>query len=100
MNAFEASQDGESIQLVFAKQKVRELVIKVVDRGTGIEPDKLTDVFEPFFTTKFDSPHPGTGLGLAISRSLAIALGGTIEVESQVGKGSTFILKVLITERA
>jgi two-component system NtrC family sensor kinase len=55
-------------------------------------------VFEPFFTTKFDSRQPGTGLGLSVSRSLAIALGGTIEVESQLGQGSTFLLRLKISE--
>jgi PAS domain S-box-containing protein len=98
LNAFEASLDGETIQLVFERESHCELLLKIVDRGNGIDPDQLSHVFEPFFTTKFDSRQPGTGLGLSVSRSLAIALGGTIEVESQLGQGSTFLLRLKISE--
>lgn len=98
LNAFEASSDGETIQLVFERESHCELLLKIVDQGNGIDPDQLSHVFEPFFTTKFDSRQPGTGLGLSVSRSLAIALGGTIEVESQLGQGSTFLLRLKISE--
>jgi two-component system, NtrC family, sensor kinase len=62
--------------------------IAVSDTGPGIAPDDLRRIFEPFYTTK--GRGKGTGLGLAICRELAKALGGSIEVESTPGKGSTF----------
>jgi signal transduction histidine kinase len=62
--------------------------INVKDTGTGITPENLKKLFEPLFTTKLR----GIGLGLAVSRKLAEANGGLIEVESEVGKGSTFTL--------
>jgi len=60
----------------------------IVDTGGGIPPEDLEKIFDPFFTTK--DPDRGTGLGLSISLRILENFGGTIEVESQVGKGSTF----------
>ena len=62
-------------------------VIEIADTGRGIPPDVLGRVFEPFFTTK--PPGVGTGLGLPICRSIVSSLGGTIEIESTLGAGTT-----------
>jgi PAS domain S-box-containing protein len=62
--------------------------IEVRDTGTGISPEVLPHIFEPFFTTK--AQGVGTGLGLAICHGIVSAAGGRIEVESRVGRGSTF----------
>ncbi len=64
--------------------------LDVVDRGTGIEPALLERIFEPFFTTHPISEGRGTGLGLAISHAIVTAHGGTLTVQTVVGKGSTF----------
>lgn len=64
------------------------VVVAVEDNGPGIPPDQLASVFEPFFTTKFT----GTGLGLAISKSLVEQHGGRIEVTSEPGKGTSFLI--------
>ena len=70
--------------------------VRVTDTGIGIPPDKLEQVFEPFVQLdRGQSPlNAGTGLGLAISRDLARSMGGDLAVESQIDRGSTFILSL------
>jgi two-component system NtrC family sensor kinase len=63
----------------------------VSDSGCGISADNLGRIFDPFFTTK---ENKGTGLGLAVSYGIIQNHGGVIEVESEVGKGTTFIVKL------
>jgi signal transduction histidine kinase len=65
--------------------------IEVWDTGEGISPEHLSRIFDPFFTTK---PHGGTGLGLAISKRIVEQAGGTIEASSEVGKGTTFTVRL------
>jgi signal transduction histidine kinase len=65
-----------------------EVWLRVRDNGPGLEPAALPKLFSPFYTSKAD----GTGLGLAISRKLVEAHGGSIEVQSQPGAGSEFLL--------
>jgi signal transduction histidine kinase len=64
--------------------------VRVSDTGCGIPPELLGQIFEPFFTTK--PPGKGTGLGLYNIKNVIHRMHGTIEVESQVGRGSTFTL--------
>jgi two-component system NtrC family sensor kinase len=68
--------------------------ISFTDTGCGISKEHLSKLFDPFFTTK--ETGKGTGLGLAISYGIVQSHGGDIEVESQVGKGSTFRIKLPI----
>jgi signal transduction histidine kinase len=67
-------------------------VISVRDNGSGITKEIEAEIFTPFFTTKDESR--GTGLGLTIVRRVVDALGGSVEVQSQVGVGSEFTLRV------
>ncbi len=64
------------------------VAIEVRDTGSGIDPAHLPKIFDPFFTTK--GPGQGTGLGLSICHAVITSMGGEIEVESAVGRGSTF----------
>jgi len=64
--------------------------IRVSDTGSGIAPELLGRIFEPFFTTK--PPGKGTGLGLYNIKNVIHHMNGTIEVDSQIGRGSTFTL--------
>jgi signal transduction histidine kinase len=65
-----------------------EIEIAVRDNGAGIAPDVLPQIFEPFVTTKDNGR--GVGLGLAISRGIMERHNGRIEVQSELGRGSTF----------
>ena len=72
-------------------------VVEIVDNGTGIAPDRLTRVFEPFFTTKAISE--GTGLGLSFCRNIIRDAGGTIEVQSELDRGSRFWVRLPASTR-
>jgi signal transduction histidine kinase len=67
-------------------------VITVSDTGQGIPRENLAKIFEPFFSTK--PPGEGTGLGLFVSRGIVEKLGGTIAVESQIGLGARFSIRL------
>ncbi len=86
-NAVEATPSGTvTVRLLNGGPAVR---VVVEDTGIGIPPDVLPKLFSPFFTTK---PGAGTGLGLAYVKGVVTAHGGSVEVASQLGDGSTFTL--------
>ncbi|TAJ96303.1 MAG: hypothetical protein EPO39_20305 [Candidatus Manganitrophaceae bacterium] len=68
------------------------VMIQFKDSGMGIHPDHLQNIFDPFFTTK--GRQMGTGLGLSISYNIIEKHGGRLEVESELGKGSNFMIKL------
>ncbi len=95
-NAVKASPDGVSDPIVvrIGEGSTGKGRLEVVDHGCGI-PEHLQDrIFDPFFTTRRGAASQGSGLGLAISRSIVTAHGGTLTVESAVGKGSTFRMEL------
>jgi two-component system NtrC family sensor kinase len=68
--------------------------LDVVDHGIGVDPSIRDQVFDPFFTTRPVGEGRGAGLGPAICSAIAAAHGGTLTMESEVGKGSTFRLEL------
>lgn len=68
--------------------------LDVIDRGQGIDPAIRDRIFDPFFTTRPVGERRGKGLGLAICQAIVTAHGGTIGVESELGKGSTFTVEL------
>ena len=80
---------------VRAAREDESVVIAVSDTGSGIPADALDTIFEEFQQVKGSDPqHKGTGLGLPITKGFAELLGGSISVQSEVGKGSTFTVRV------
>jgi len=97
INARQAMPRGGTLRLEVRDSPETGMVeVRVGDSGQGIPPDRLRMIFEPFFTTKEpdDSGHGGTGLGLSVCRQIIEHHNGRIRVESQVGKGSTFTVKL------
>jgi signal transduction histidine kinase len=69
------------------------VAIDIEDTGRGIPPDHLSKIFDPFFTTK----SSGMGIGLWKAKALIQRLGGEITVQSEVGKGTTFTIRLPVT---
>ncbi|HNH48534.1 MAG TPA: ATP-binding protein, partial [Myxococcota bacterium] len=81
-------REQNEIRIRVYRRDADQVCVEVVDNGQGIPKEMLNRIFEPFFTTK--PVGEGTGLGLSICQDLVRACGGSIEVESELGKGSTF----------
>ncbi len=112
LNAVQAMPDGGSLAIAAAvlppqaqaavdrsgspEEGARWVEIEVTDSGAGIPEDVLDHIFDPFFTTKKD----GTGLGLATVHRIVEASGGHLGVESAVGRGTTFRVRLPIAEAA
>ncbi len=91
-NAAKYSKKGSTIELSLT-EKDGKAVISVKDTGTGIQNEYLERIFDPYSRLSHNDQSPeGMGLGLYICRTLAHALNGTLTVESEVNKGSTFTL--------
>jgi len=93
-NAMQATAKGGSVSLATGSTP-DDVWISVADSGSGIPADELNRIFEPFYTTK----QKGTGLGLMIVQRILRAHGGRVELESRVGKGTTFRLWLPLRER-
>jgi signal transduction histidine kinase len=97
INARQAMPRGGRLRLeVRENPRTQMAEIKVADTGVGIPPEQLRMIFEPFYTTKEPDEHGsgGTGLGLSVCRQIIEQHNGRIRVESVVGRGSTFTIKL------
>jgi signal transduction histidine kinase len=98
-NAVGFSPAGETVTL--AAQRLRDAVVfSVTDRGPGIPPDVQDKVFDWFETHSLGSRHRGTGLGLSLVRSFVELHGGTVTLESAVGRGTTVTCVFPIDQQA
>ena len=89
LNARDAMESGGCLRIATSSAGGAVRVV-VSDSGCGIPPDNLPRIFDPFFTTK--TARKGTGLGLSVSYGIVQEHGGDIEVESQPGQGTRFVL--------
>jgi signal transduction histidine kinase len=97
INARQAMPNGGRLRIeVRSNRRTSMAEIRIADSGVGISPDQLRLIFEPFYTTKEpdEHGHGGTGLGLSVCRQIIEQHHGRIRVESVVGKGSTFTVKL------
>jgi len=103
INALDATKPGDSITVSTSNSPVMNeagqegMEISIADTGCGIPPEHLNKLFDPFFTTK-EVGH-GTGLGLSVTLGIVQRHGGSIQVTSEVGKGSTFTIWVPLEGR-
>ena len=90
-NAVHATGTGGKISIIL-ENKGDDVALTVRDTGQGIPRENLKKIFEPFFSTK--PPGEGTGLGLFVCRSIIEKLGGEMEVESKIGHGTSFCIRL------
>jgi CheY-like chemotaxis protein/anti-sigma regulatory factor (Ser/Thr protein kinase) len=95
INAVDALPRGGTITISTYDEQAADgsdtVVVEVADTGTGMTPEVRARIFDPFFTTKGEQ---GTGLGLAVSLGIVQSHGGQIEVESEIGRGTRFIIRL------
>jgi two-component system NtrC family sensor kinase len=96
-NSLAAVEDGGRIDITASREDEERVSVAIADNGCGIPASDLHRVFEPFFSTK--TSKGGTGLGLSITSGLVQELGGTISVQSKVGKGTTFTIVLPVKTR-
>src|SRR5271163_324360 len=102
-NAAKFTQNGkvEFVANRLAGEDGDQLVVDIIDTGIGISPDQITHLFEKFTVAddSSTSKYGGTGLGLALSQKLCKLMGGEISVESELGKGSRFTIRMPLVAR-
>ncbi len=95
LNAYQAMPNGGELRII-SRTVGRQVQVLFSDTGVGIPSESIGRIFDPFFTTK--EVGQGTGLGLSVSYGIIEKHGGTIEVESRMGRGTTFTVKLPVPE--
>lgn len=101
-NAIKFTNKGGDIYVSVAVEQGSNLLLKVKDTGIGIPPEKLTYIFDRFYQVDDSSTRAGegTGIGLALTKELIKILNGTINVKSELGKGTQFTIHLPISRDA
>jgi PAS domain S-box-containing protein len=97
INAHQAINGSGLVEITTRMTKQSMVIFQIKDSGCGISKDAIDQIWDPFFTTK--NVGQGTGLGLAVTYNIIKRLGGDISVESQVGKGSKFTVRMPACQR-
>lgn len=92
-NAFDHTKCGDTVRMEW-RALPSMLQIKVADSGSGIHPEDLYHIFKRFYRSRFSQDTQGIGLGLPLAKAIVDAHGGSIEVDSEPGKGSIFTLNL------
>jgi signal transduction histidine kinase len=87
VNAIEAMEDRGTLR-ISTETRNNRCITKISDNGRGLTKEDVARLFEPYFTTK----EKGTGLGLTNTQNIILAHNGSISVESELGKGTTFTI--------
>lgn len=90
-NALDHTRAGDTVT-VEGSRFADFVRIRVVDTGTGIHPEDLPHLFKRFYRSRFAQDTPGIGLGLPLAKSIVEVHGGTLEVESELGRGTAFTI--------
>ena len=94
-NALDHTESGDAVHITW-KALPNAVQIAVKDNGCGIHPEDLHHIFKRFYRSRFSQDKQGIGLGLPLAKTIVEAHSGTIEVDSELGKGTTFTMNFLI----
>ena len=97
-NALDHTEKGDSVFAMWSMSRTL-LTIEVKDNGSGIHPEDIHHIFKRFYRSRFSKDSQGIGLGLSLTKAIVEAHDGTIEVDSKIGVGTTFILNFLIPSK-
>ncbi|SHK39623.1 Histidine kinase-, DNA gyrase B-, and HSP90-like ATPase [Hespellia stercorisuis DSM 15480] len=94
-NALDHTEKGNKIQITW-KQSAAIVQIVIKDNGRGIHPEDINHIFKRFYRSRFSKDTQGIGLGLPLAKAIIEEHNGTIEVDSELGVGTTFTINFLI----
>ena len=97
-NALDHTEEGDTVSIAWSSFHTI-LKIEVKDNGRGIHPEDIHHIFKRFYRSRFSKDSQGIGLGLSLTKAIVEAHGGTIEVDSKMGVGTTFIMNFLIPSK-
>ena len=95
-NAFDHTKSGDTVALSWARA-AQMVTIRIRDTGRGIHPEDLPHIFKRFYRSRFSTDTQGVGLGLPLAKAIVEANGGTLEVDSELGRGTTFTMRFLVS---